>query len=72
MIFASQADLVQGVYERVVLIANDISLRTEDSSAVTGGPQGNYTPPPGSYIYFWEPQPSGTNLWSPFTITRSY
>lgn len=72
LVFPDAAGLADAVKLLVVPIAEDIHLWAADpeESTVNGGPTGNWTPEPGHYMYFWEPQPNGTFAWAAYVLTH--
>jgi len=69
-VFPDSAGLAEAVNILVVPIADRIDLFTADDLTRTTGPRGNWTPTPGQYMYFWEPQPGGGFAWTPYPLER--
>jgi hypothetical protein len=55
LVYTDSVEMANRVLQLIVPINNDITVRSDDSNAVNGGPHGNYTTPLNrSWEYYWE------------------
>jgi hypothetical protein len=68
LILKSAADLDARIRTKIDPIAADLIEKQADSNEVNGGPKNNYTSPPGTHIYYWDPASSAWH-YQPFNRT---
>jgi hypothetical protein len=75
LVFTNAGDMEDAISASIVPIATDLIAKQEEGNPYNGGPKNNYSPPPGTYMYSWEPElgPAGTvHVWKPFTFSNKY
>jgi hypothetical protein len=69
LVLTSAADLDNRIKAEIDPIARDLILKQSHDNPINGGPKNNYTSPPGTRIYYWEP---GSGVWNHQPFNRTF